>query len=182
MNNQLIKATFKLLYVQFLLCFFSGFLFIYLNIAAVFVHNALAWFESSCTGYPIQQYVLEEFAEECVVYIFLFASPSADILIFFYHATTTRITSVFCFFSRFSTILWTAIVLAVIFPSITPFSHLIVRSVECKISWMYCCLLLNCCWLLHRDAHHNEVSIVFGHPDNGKIIGKVQRDWFLYQT
>ena len=54
-------------------------LFIYLNTAAVSVHNAPAWFESSYTGYPIHPDVLVELAEDCVVCIFLFASPSAQI-------------------------------------------------------------------------------------------------------
>ena len=75
----------------------------------------------------------------CCVHFSLRISLSTDILIFCYHATTIFINQnhiCFLFFSRFSTILWTAVVLTVIFPSITPFSHLIVRSAECKISWM----------------------------------------------
>ena len=49
-------------YALFLLMLFF-FLSIYLNIATVPVHNAPAWFESSCTGQPIQLDVLAEFAE-----------------------------------------------------------------------------------------------------------------------
>ena len=74
------------------------------------------------------------------VHFSLRISLCTDILIFFYHATTMFIIQnhiCFLFFCRFSTILWTAVVLAVIFPSIAPFSHPIVRSVECIIA---CCL------------------------------------------